>query len=176
MNFTLSIEISEKGEKISMKDLLITTRECSVDNIPQIPQLRYEKFVMDRLTSELSNYSIYYNPYSNLILWINPHKKEWCININNPTTPYIKKDWLDNFADKMGLDTGELITLLSTYFKTIFSNVRDTLQRIHTNIKCDLLDHILNHDRDITEILWVGDITNDLMYDTIEYGIKINNF
>jgi hypothetical protein len=46
MNFTLSIEISEKGEKISMKDLLITTGECSVDNIPQTPQLRYEKFVM----------------------------------------------------------------------------------------------------------------------------------
>jgi hypothetical protein len=53
-----------------MKDILITTREYSVDNIVQTPQLRYEKFVMDRLTSELSNYSIYYNPYSNLIFWV----------------------------------------------------------------------------------------------------------
>jgi hypothetical protein len=46
------------------------TTEESVDNIVQTPQLRYEKFVMDRLTSELSNYSIYYNPYSNLIFWV----------------------------------------------------------------------------------------------------------
>jgi hypothetical protein len=176
MNFTLSIENSEKGENSIMKNILITTGEYSVDNIVQTPQLRYEKFVMDRLISELSNYSIYYNPYSNLILWINPQKKEWRINLNNPTTPYINKYLLGNFADKMGLDTGELIILLSTYFKTIFSNVRDTLQKINTNIKCDLLNHILNHDMDITEILWVGDISNDLMDDTIEYGIKINIF
>jgi hypothetical protein len=110
------------------------------------PSERYINFVWDRLTSKLSDYSLYYSNEFKQFFLIDTTTMEGIFHFQTDTL-FWEKPWGEEFRDKYGLDMDEFSSLLVDYINNLL---------VENKEKIETLDSKIIHSRFLKEILTNG--------------------
>jgi hypothetical protein len=136
------------------------------------PSERYINFVWDRLTSKLSDYSLYYSNEFKQFFLIDTTTMEGIFHFQTDTL-FWEIPWGEEFKDKYGLDMDEFSSLLVDYINNLLVENKEKIETLNSKLNSRFLKEIVTNGFRPIRVLRVGLSNIGFTRDITKTGFKI---
>lgn len=136
------------------------------------PNERYVNYVWDKLTTKLSDSTLYYSERIKRFYLIDTQENDLMLSFSTDNL-YWGGFWGDEFKDKYGMDKDEFDALLIDYAYDLIKEKRKNIITLNSKLNSRFLSYVLNEGLKIIDVSRVGLHNPGYTLDIMKTGYKI---